>query len=93
MDLENNINNFFSLKKKNILITGGSSGIGLHAAKLYLNFGANVIITARRKKQLDLEIKKANNKNFNSYINTKTAVYFGLATYWLIILIGTFTNI
>ncbi len=68
MALKNNINNFFSLKKKNILITGGSSGIGLHAAKLYLNFGANVIITARRKKQLDLEIKKANNKNFNSYI-------------------------
>ena len=32
-------------------------------------------------------------QNFNSYINTKTAVYFGLATYWLIILIGTFTNI
>jgi|TARA_B100001540_G_scaffold188742_1_gene166455 hypothetical protein len=32
-------------------------------------------------------------QNFNSFVNTKTAVYFGLATYWLIILIGTFTNI
>ena len=32
-------------------------------------------------------------QNFNSSVNTKTAVYFGLATYWLIILIGTFTNI
>jgi len=32
-------------------------------------------------------------QNFQTFINTKTAVYFALATYWLIILIGTFTNI
>ncbi len=34
-----------------------------------------------------------NIQNFNSFVNTKTAIYFGLATYWLIILFGTFTNI
>ncbi len=31
--------------------------------------------------------------NFQSIINTKTAIYFGLATYWLVILFGTFTSI
>ncbi|PPR76167.1 MAG: Dihydroanticapsin 7-dehydrogenase, partial [Alphaproteobacteria bacterium MarineAlpha2_Bin1] len=68
MSLIKNFNTLFSLEKKNILITGGSSGIGLHAAKLFLNYGANVIITARRKKQLETEVKKVNNKNFNSYV-------------------------
>tara|TARA_Y100000590_G_scaffold466141_1_gene640566 strand:+ start:1520 stop:1666 length:147 start_codon:yes stop_codon:yes gene_type:complete len=32
-------------------------------------------------------------QNYQSFINSKTAIYFGLATYWLIILVGTFTNI
>ena len=32
-------------------------------------------------------------QNFQTLINAKSAVYFGLATYWLIILFGTFTNI
>tara|TARA_B100001250_G_scaffold360943_1_gene338748 strand:+ start:806 stop:952 length:147 start_codon:yes stop_codon:yes gene_type:complete len=31
--------------------------------------------------------------NFNSLINTKKAIYFGLAAYWGIILFGTFINI
>tara|TARA_B100001123_G_C15127355_1_gene953866 strand:+ start:190 stop:351 length:162 start_codon:yes stop_codon:yes gene_type:complete len=32
-------------------------------------------------------------QNYQSLVNSKTAIYFGLATYWLIILFGTFTNI
>ena len=31
--------------------------------------------------------------NFHSIINTKTAIYFGLAAYWGLILFGTFFNI
>ena len=31
--------------------------------------------------------------NYQSIINTKTAIYFGLAAYWGIILFGTFINI
>tara|TARA_B100002051_G_scaffold253345_1_gene267204 strand:+ start:44 stop:205 length:162 start_codon:yes stop_codon:yes gene_type:complete len=31
--------------------------------------------------------------NFHSIINAKTAIYFGLAAYWGIILFGTFFNI
>jgi len=32
-------------------------------------------------------------QNFQTIVNTKTAIYFGLATYWLVILFGTFSNI
>lgn len=64
---KNRYKDIFSLEKKNILITGGSSGIGLHTAKLFFKFGANVIITARRSKKLELEVKKVNNNNFNSF--------------------------
>ena len=31
--------------------------------------------------------------NYQSIINTKSAIYFGLTTYWLVILFGTFTKI
>ena len=31
--------------------------------------------------------------NLHSTINTKTAIYFGLAAYWGLILFGTFINI
>jgi len=32
-------------------------------------------------------------QNIQTILNAKSAIYFGLATYWLIILFGTFTNI
>ena len=57
----------FSLTNKTILITGASGGIGLHAAKLFLNFGAKVIITARRKNELEKQCNRINNKNLNFY--------------------------
>jgi len=37
-----------SLENKNIVITGGTSGIGLTVAKSYVESGANVYITGRR---------------------------------------------
>nr|WP_314896101.1 SDR family NAD(P)-dependent oxidoreductase [uncultured Flavobacterium sp.] len=42
-----------NLKGKTILITGGASGIGLEAAKQFLEIGANVIITGRNQDKLD----------------------------------------
>ncbi|MEV0479731.1 SDR family NAD(P)-dependent oxidoreductase [Streptomyces sp. NPDC050508] len=41
------------LAGKTILITGASSGIGESAARLFAREGANVVITARRKAELD----------------------------------------
>lgn len=42
------------LKDKNVLITGGSSGIGLALAKLFYSCGSNVILVARDLKKLDV---------------------------------------
>jgi len=41
------------LKEKTILITGGGSGIGLEAAKQFLEIGAKVIITGRNQDKLN----------------------------------------
>ena len=41
-----------SLKEKNVLITGGTSGIGLAIAKRCLAEGANVLITGRNSSRL-----------------------------------------
>ena len=49
-----------SLKDKNILITGASSGIGKATAILFSELGANVIITARNEGKLDESYKALN---------------------------------
>lgn len=41
------------IKNKTILITGGASGIGLEAAKQFLEHGAKVIITGRNEDKLN----------------------------------------
>lgn len=50
------------LNKKNILITGGSSGIGFAIAKACINAGANVVITGRNEKKLENACSKLGNK-------------------------------
>jgi 3-dehydrosphinganine reductase len=42
----------FDYKNKHVIITGGSSGIGLECAKIYLKKGANITIVARDKVRL-----------------------------------------
>jgi NAD(P)-dependent dehydrogenase (short-subunit alcohol dehydrogenase family) len=42
-----------SLQGKVAVITGGSSGIGLEAARLFVEEGAFVFITGRRQSELD----------------------------------------
>lgn len=51
-----------NLAGKNILVTGASSGIGRAAAILFSELNANVIITARRQKELEttLSLMKKN---------------------------------
>jgi NAD(P)-dependent dehydrogenase (short-subunit alcohol dehydrogenase family) len=43
---------------KIVLVTGGSSGIGLAAAKLFAQRGATVYITGRRQKELDEAVRE-----------------------------------
>ena len=38
---------------KVIIITGGSSGFGLEAARILLEMGAKVVITGRNQERLD----------------------------------------
>jgi gluconate 5-dehydrogenase len=44
-----NINSFFSLEGKLVLVTGGGTGLGLAMAKTFAKVGARVIISGRRE--------------------------------------------
>tara|TARA_R110001606_G_scaffold261206_8_gene409324 strand:- start:7927 stop:8673 length:747 start_codon:yes stop_codon:yes gene_type:complete len=44
---------FMSFKDKVVLVTGGSSGLGLAIAREFVEQGAQVVITGRRQEQLD----------------------------------------
>lgn len=52
-----------SLRGKRIVVTGGSSGIGLSIARRLLKEGAHVMIIARNLKKLQTAIKELNNPN------------------------------
>ena len=46
-----------------IIITGGSSGFGLEAARLLLELDARVVITGRNKRRLDAAAKELAHEN------------------------------
>ena len=57
------------LKKKTVLITGASSGIGLGCAHAFAREGARLILTARRKERLDT-LAKDLKKEFGTEVLT-----------------------
>ncbi|KAF9887230.1 hypothetical protein FE257_010358 [Aspergillus nanangensis] len=59
-DLDN-FHNYFNLSGKVALVTGGSRGLGLHAATAFLRAGAKtVFITARKQKGVDEAVAALN---------------------------------
>ena len=49
------------LSGRTVVITGGTSGIGLAAAKLFLQHGANVAICGRDKERLKIAMTDIQN--------------------------------
>lgn len=62
------INHGEILKGKNILITGGGTGIGLSIAKKCLKEGAVVVITGRNQEKLKFAIEEVNNESLKSMV-------------------------
>ena len=52
-----------NLKKKVVLITGGSRGIGKAIAELFMKEGAEVVITSKNQKQLQQTSKEIGMKD------------------------------
>ena len=53
------------LNKKNIIVTGGGTGLGKSMASRFSELGANLVITSRRKSVIDetaKELQKKSNK-------------------------------
>lgn len=59
----------FSVANKNVLITGGSRGIGLMIAKTLRNHGANVLLTSRDAKACENAAKSILETNTNANAN------------------------
>lgn len=69
------------LMGKTVLLTGGTSGIGMSIAEACLRSGANVIITGRKKEKLDVAIERLSalfpNTSIEGFVldNTKPATF------------------
>src|ERR1700704_2664268 len=55
------------LKGKNVLVTGGSKGIGLAVAELFSDEGANVAICARNAEEVDKVVKALAEKHVKAW--------------------------
>ena len=57
----------FTLKGKTALITGASSGIGLHIAHVYAEAGGTVILAARRIDRIEVAVAELCSKGYKAY--------------------------
>lgn len=56
----------FGLTGKVALITGASSGIGLHIAKVYAQAGAHVVLAARRRDRIDAAVAELRQQGYRA---------------------------
>ncbi|RZI39864.1 SDR family oxidoreductase [Herbaspirillum sp. HC18] len=66
----------FSLSGKVALVTGASSGIGLHIAKVYAQAGAKVVLAARRRDRIDkavAELRQQGHQALGVYLDVTEA--------------------
>ena len=56
-----------SLKKRNVLITGGAGGIGTEIVKSMYSLGANILISGSNEKKLEILNKAKNDKSLPLY--------------------------
>ena len=68
-----------SLATKNVVITGGSTGIGLATARAFINAGATVLITGRSNSNLQKAAEAINSPNLKTLVSD-TANLEGIAT-------------
>jgi NAD(P)-dependent dehydrogenase (short-subunit alcohol dehydrogenase family) len=54
---------------KNVVITGGTTGIGLATAKAFINAGANVWITGRNAENLQKAAEEINSPNLKTVVS------------------------
>lgn len=55
------------LKGKNVLVTGGATGIGFATARLFLEEGATVVLTGRREEKLKEAAKELKSADLYYY--------------------------
>lgn len=61
-----------SFKNKNVVITGGSTGIGLATAKAFVHAGANVLITGKKADNLLKAATEINSPNVKTIVADST---------------------
>ncbi|MFC4209748.1 SDR family oxidoreductase [Pedobacter lithocola] len=63
-----------NFKNKNVLITGGTTGIGLATAKAFIDSGANVWITGRSDHNLEQAAAEINNPNLITILSDTSKI-------------------
>jgi NAD(P)-dependent dehydrogenase (short-subunit alcohol dehydrogenase family) len=56
----------FSLKDKTVMVSGASSGIGLHVAQRFAAAGAAVALAARRTERIDAAVRQLNDEGMRA---------------------------
>ncbi|RFZ90854.1 SDR family oxidoreductase [Mucilaginibacter conchicola] len=63
-----------SFQNKNVVITGGTTGIGFATAKAFINAGANVWITGRKADNLEKAAAEINSPNLKTVLSDTSKV-------------------